>query len=202
MVHSFGGGHRRYPNALVLATSNLCGAIDAAFIDRADIKQFIPHPSAAARYDILRRRPPFPHAHTPATPDRTPHRPLGRGCIAELVRRQLIAPSEPLLSYAALLPLIPSPPPDFDVLASLQVDDEQSAAPRHSMLLYLVVILTDGLSGRALRKLPFLAHALFAPSSTAATGTGLGEFIGALHAAARHELSARAEMAAESQPSQ
>ena len=116
------------------------------------------------------------------------------------MRRQLIAPAEPLLSYAALLPLIPSPPPDFDVLAQLHVDDEQSSAPRHSMLLYLVVILTDGLSGRALRKLPFLAHALFAPSSAAATG--LGGFIGALHAAARHELSARAEMAAESQPSQ
>jgi hypothetical protein len=29
---------RRHPNALVLTTSNITGAIDLAFVDRADIK--------------------------------------------------------------------------------------------------------------------------------------------------------------------
>lgn len=31
-------GLRRFPNALVLTTSNITGAIDLAFVDRADIK--------------------------------------------------------------------------------------------------------------------------------------------------------------------
>ena len=46
-------GLRRYKNALVLTTSNLTGAIDAAFVDRADIKQYVGPPGVAARYQIL-----------------------------------------------------------------------------------------------------------------------------------------------------
>ena len=48
---------RRYKNALVLTTSNLTGAIDAAFVDRADIKQYIGPPRASARYQSWRRAP-------------------------------------------------------------------------------------------------------------------------------------------------
>ncbi|GAA6013615.1 hypothetical protein JCM10207_004791 [Rhodosporidiobolus poonsookiae] len=43
--------HRK--NCLVMTTSNLSGAIDNAFIDRADIKQYIGLPPAAAVYWIL-----------------------------------------------------------------------------------------------------------------------------------------------------
>ncbi|XP_071444083.1 pachytene checkpoint protein 2 homolog isoform X2 [Hetaerina americana] len=43
---------RRYPNVLILTTSNLTNAIDLAFIDRADIKQYIGLPSAFAIYKI------------------------------------------------------------------------------------------------------------------------------------------------------
>lgn len=39
---------------MILATSNITEAIDVAFIDRADIKQFIGEPGAAAVYQILR----------------------------------------------------------------------------------------------------------------------------------------------------
>ena len=42
-------GLRRYKNALVLTTSNLTGAIDGAFVDRADIKQYIGPPGQRAR---------------------------------------------------------------------------------------------------------------------------------------------------------
>ena len=42
-----------YPNVLVLTTSNITGAIDLAFVDRADIKQYIGPPSRAAIYVIL-----------------------------------------------------------------------------------------------------------------------------------------------------
>ena len=41
------------PNVLILTTSNITGAIDVAFVDRADIKQYIGLPSVRARYEIL-----------------------------------------------------------------------------------------------------------------------------------------------------
>ncbi|KAI8926756.1 P-loop containing nucleoside triphosphate hydrolase protein [Entophlyctis helioformis] len=44
---------RRRKNVLVLTTSNLTDAIDTAFIDRADIKQYIGEPSKRAAYTIL-----------------------------------------------------------------------------------------------------------------------------------------------------
>jgi ATPase family associated with various cellular activities (AAA) len=45
---------RALPNVLVLATSNLTDQIDVAFLDRADVKQYIGLPSLGARYEILR----------------------------------------------------------------------------------------------------------------------------------------------------
>ncbi|OAV89200.1 hypothetical protein PTTG_08986 [Puccinia triticina 1-1 BBBD Race 1] len=45
---------RHYKNILVLTTSNLTGSIDDAFLDRADIKQYIGLPSPEAVYWILR----------------------------------------------------------------------------------------------------------------------------------------------------
>ena len=42
----------RYSNVMILTTSNITGAIDLAFVDRADIKQYIGLPSAAAFYKI------------------------------------------------------------------------------------------------------------------------------------------------------
>ena len=44
---------KRFPNVLVLATSNLSSAIDPAFLDRADICSFVGPPDAAARYAML-----------------------------------------------------------------------------------------------------------------------------------------------------
>eukprot|EP01083_Nonionella_stella_P090120 251779_1 len=46
-------GLRSFPNVVVLATSNISQSIDLAFIDRADLKQFIGNPNAKARYLIL-----------------------------------------------------------------------------------------------------------------------------------------------------
>lgn len=45
---------KSWPNVLVLTTSNVTGAIDIAFVDRADIKAYIGPPSVWARYEILR----------------------------------------------------------------------------------------------------------------------------------------------------
>lgn len=39
---------KRYPNVLIMTTSNIVGAIDAAFVDRADVKQFLGFPGIPA----------------------------------------------------------------------------------------------------------------------------------------------------------
>lgn len=44
----------RNSNVLILTTSNITGAIDLAFVDRADIKQYIGPPSPRAIYQIFR----------------------------------------------------------------------------------------------------------------------------------------------------
>ncbi len=43
---------KHYKNVLVMTTSNITEAIDLAFVDRADIKQYIGLPSAQARYQV------------------------------------------------------------------------------------------------------------------------------------------------------
>ena len=65
---------KRFPNVLILTTSNITGAIDLAFVDRADIKQFIDLPSPAAIYKIY------------------------RSCVDELVRTRIISTAEKLFS--------------------------------------------------------------------------------------------------------
>ena len=42
----------RYKNSILLTTSNLSEAVDAAFIDRADIKCYIPPPPPQCIYTI------------------------------------------------------------------------------------------------------------------------------------------------------
>lgn len=41
-----------FPNVMILTTSNMTGTIDLAFVDRADIKQYVGMPSAEAIYKI------------------------------------------------------------------------------------------------------------------------------------------------------
>ncbi|MCJ1227528.1 hypothetical protein MMC12_004184 [Toensbergia leucococca] len=45
---------RHRPNVVILCTTNLIKAMDHAFLDRVDVKQFIPNPCAKARYEIYR----------------------------------------------------------------------------------------------------------------------------------------------------
>jgi hypothetical protein len=44
---------RSFPNVLVLATTNLAGSVDAAFVDRVDLKVHIGMPILKARYQII-----------------------------------------------------------------------------------------------------------------------------------------------------
>ena len=45
---------RQYGNVVVMTTSNITGSVDVAFVDRADVKQYIGLPIVEARYEILR----------------------------------------------------------------------------------------------------------------------------------------------------
>ncbi|KAJ3036167.1 Pachytene checkpoint protein 2 [Rhizophlyctis rosea] len=66
---------RRKKNVLILTTSNVTEAIDAAFIDRADIKQYIGNPTQKAIYAIL------------------------ESCLQELMRCGLITPPQALRDW-------------------------------------------------------------------------------------------------------
>uniref|UniRef100_H2Z3E6 Pachytene checkpoint protein 2 homolog n=1 Tax=Ciona savignyi TaxID=51511 RepID=H2Z3E6_CIOSA len=106
---------KQYKNVLILTTSNVTGKIDAAFIDRADIKFYIGPPSPEAIYAIL------------------------RSCIMELCRAHVV------ISRVEILARTPSD------IATLSLPLSQK--------LWEISQEAYGLSGRALRKLPFLAHA-------------------------------------------
>lgn len=44
---------KRFPNVLIMTTSNVTGTIDLAFVDRADIKHYVGHPSKFAICGML-----------------------------------------------------------------------------------------------------------------------------------------------------
>ena len=124
---------KRYSNALVLTTSNLTGAIDAAFIDRADIKQYIGHLAGGA-VQILRSCVHESAASAWSRPD---------------PRRRRHAAIHATLPHAHLRGLMAVPTEGSD--AALQ------AASRYSTLLYAVAEACGPLRLRPAA--PFLARA-------------------------------------------
>lgn len=118
---------RRYPNVIILASSNVTEAMDNAFVDRADIKQYIGLPAECSIYKIH------------------------HNCIQELLHSNVLVDSgnEDILSFYELK------------LAENTNEASQSAQLANSHLLLDIVKKSVNLSGRTLRKLPFLAIALF-----------------------------------------
>ncbi|XP_065827691.1 pachytene checkpoint protein 2 homolog isoform X2 [Oscarella lobularis] len=114
---------KKYPNVMIMTTSNVTGAIDLAFVDRADIKHYIGKPSVPAIYHIY------------------------RSCFEELIRVGIISGS--CSSVLELRELEES----FSYKRDAQATTSQS--------LYEISRLSEGFSGRTLRKLPFLAHAFY-----------------------------------------
>ncbi|XP_014671431.1 PREDICTED: pachytene checkpoint protein 2 homolog [Priapulus caudatus] len=115
---------KRHPNVIILTTSNVTGAIDLAFVDRADIKQYIGPPSPAAIYKIF------------------------TSCIRELMRAGIII-AEDLWDYSELQ--------EVNKVSNMVA----SQAAAMSLELFEAAKKSEGLSGRALRKLPFIAHSLY-----------------------------------------
>ncbi|KAI0723349.1 P-loop containing nucleoside triphosphate hydrolase protein [Earliella scabrosa] len=139
--------HKR--NCLVMSTSNLATAIDSAFVDRADIVQYVDLPPREAIYEIL------------------------RGCLAELVKKSIVAEIDvPSLAQAQIYERTA----DFSNLSlssaptapsgSPNVSEPQDARERSRLLAIRLLKLAQqcreqGMSGRSLRRLPVLAHARY-----------------------------------------
>ncbi|XP_036395720.1 pachytene checkpoint protein 2 homolog [Megalops cyprinoides] len=117
---------KRHSNVVILTTSNVTEKIDLAFVDRADIKQYIGPPSTEAIFNIY------------------------LSCLEELMKCQIIYPRQQLLTMFEL-----------ETMGFLE-----SSVSELSLTLRSIAAKSKGLSGRALRKLPFLAHALFVKTPT------------------------------------
>ena len=117
-------------NVLIMTTSNLSEAIDLAFVDRADIKQYIGPPGQTAIYDILST------------------------CINELACKELVDGDFKLLDYKAIQCYVAiGEPLNIDQLLAAFNDDDLT----RSKTLWALSQMCMGMSGRSLRKLPFLA---------------------------------------------
>ncbi|ETM33078.1 hypothetical protein L914_19640 [Phytophthora nicotianae] len=135
---------KRHSNVLILTTSNITEAIDVAFVDRADIKQYIGLPSGHARYEIL------------------------RSCIEELRRVGILKPStQPLFAYQELMRRKASRKRMVDQMTCPPGGENGNEDLELSLELLQAAEMAEGFSGRALRKLPFQAHAFFVQTRTA-----------------------------------
>ncbi|XP_073284214.1 pachytene checkpoint protein 2 homolog isoform X2 [Primulina huaijiensis] len=137
------------PNVIILTTSNITAAIDIAFVDRADIKAYVGPPTLQARFEIL------------------------RSCLLELMRTGILSDSQ-VQDGDLLLQSFTS----FKEQLNSTTGATESAAPLNlSKQLLEVAEACKGLSGRTLRKLPFLAHAALANPFTCGTDKFLRKMI-------------------------
>ncbi|XP_055331423.1 pachytene checkpoint protein 2 homolog [Paramacrobiotus metropolitanus] len=123
---------KQYPNILIFTTSNISEAIDLAFVDRADIKQYIGNPSEDAIMVVC------------------------ISCLEELIRKGVLN-SDPSIYFT-------------------ENDNATQDALRR------VAKACQGLSGRSLRKLPFLT---IAEHFSTKIGIGVAEFLDALNKTAK-----------------
>ncbi|XP_042231452.1 pachytene checkpoint protein 2 homolog isoform X2 [Homarus americanus] len=140
----------KYPNVLIVTTSNISGTIDLAFVDRADIKQYIGLPSRAAIYQIY------------------------YSCINEMKRTGIIVDSETIFTLKEL------------ETTNMIVKD----VTKSSLLLWEIAGASVGFSGRTLRKIPFLAHALYAETPL----ISLSNFLSALQMAIKKQKQDRVDI--------
>jgi glucose-6-phosphate isomerase len=152
---------RHRPNVMVLTTSNITEAIDLAFVDRADIKAYVGPPGLRARYEIL------------------------RGAVAELKRAGLVGADTP----DEHLPGSFSRESATNARALAAKGYNMRRPESSSTLLAAAALACEGLSGRALRKLPFLAFG--AARRGSARAVGVQTFLVAMREAAETEFEDR-----------
>jgi pachytene checkpoint protein 2 len=150
---------KKYPNVLVVTTSNLTKSIDLAFLDRADIVSYIEQPSTEAVFKIV------------------------SSSIIELADKGIIQPDSADDGHDEFNI---STIEDFETFHQIENSQQFSTAN----IMAQVCKEAAGLSGRLLRKLPFLAHALFLKKDT---GT-LREFLIAMRAAIDYSIRNKANL--------
>ena len=171
---------RQYGNVIVMTTSNISENVDVAFVDRADVKQYIGLPIVEARYEIL------------------------RSCVLELIRvgivrvgreeeddMEISSDNEAECSTSGgdmATEVAKTMLPPHRQLRRLQSSSALSTA---GSALLRCAELADGMSGRGLRKLPFQSHALFVRS---ADPVPLDEFLHALRGGVEKEQESRKAM--------
>ncbi|XP_050294450.1 pachytene checkpoint protein 2 homolog [Anthonomus grandis grandis] len=134
------------PNVLIFATSNMTETIDVAFVDRADIKQFLGLPSMIAIYKIY------------------------YSCLMELIRAKIINCDPNSLDTP-------------DMIA--RGVDLSNNTHEYSKRLMEICHQSSGFSGRTLRKIPFLAHALYVRSEN--LPVRMDTFLNSMEAAVERE---------------
>ncbi|THV03302.1 AAA-domain-containing protein [Dendrothele bispora CBS 962.96] len=125
--------HRK--NVLVMSTSNLVKAIDTAFVDRADIIQYIDLPPRDAIYEILRT------------------------CLCEIVQKGIVSPLNVPALQKALMYERTAPSQN-----AVSPTDDPREKPKMVALRLLNLAARckeQEMSGRALRRLPVLALARY-----------------------------------------
>lgn len=141
---------KKYPNVLIIATSNLTKSIDLAFLDRADIVQYIGQPSANAIFKII------------------------SSAMIELATKKIIIRDREDDGRDEF---------NIETIENFSFQSiEHSPAFSNGNIMVQVCKEAVGLTGRALRKLPFLAHALFLKKDSAT----LREFLIAMRSAIDH----------------
>ncbi|KAG0489299.1 hypothetical protein HPP92_008110 [Vanilla planifolia] len=146
---------KSWPNVIIMTTSNITDAIDVAFVDRADIRAYVGPPALQARYEIL------------------------RSCLQELLRTGILK--------------FPQDHEDHDLLNYSTLKEKLNTSelenPQESLLLCWKLLeaaeACQGLSGRTLRKLPFLTHAALPSPSCCETS----KFVHTLIEIAKREVS-------------
>lgn len=146
---------RYRPNVIVLCTSNLLSVIDSAFLDRADIKQAIPNPSAAAAFEILR-----------STMNELLRSGVILGPCTEYHAKASTANDDEEGNEGEDIIQVTSPSPLYSLpnLAETRIAfyGEPESPPQK---LWAIASKCDGMSGRTLRRLPLKAIAMFAYST-------------------------------------
>lgn len=160
---------KQFSNVLIMTTSNITGTVDLAFVDRADIKQYIGHPSSDACYNML------------------------RGSILELKNKGVITCNETIhplsvvkfeannLANSKNLKQLAMNGHDNGIVENIDMGDEMleegtRTVTQFTLKLYEEAQRCKSLSGRTLRKLPFLAMTEFDHG-----GVSAQQFLTALH---------------------
>ncbi|PGH10628.1 hypothetical protein AJ79_05342 [Helicocarpus griseus UAMH5409] len=144
---------RHRPNVVVLCTSNLITALDSAFLDRVDIKQFMPNPSSRVIYEIYR-----------SCLENLSQCGLVQGATFDVIRVDQDNPETELkyISTPAETLVLPS---HTEMVLWYQLFPE--SIPKQ---LADVAEASVGLSGRSLRRLPALSLVLYTDGTACSAG--------------------------------